>query len=112
MRCCKGVDGIELVPYDKYLWLFLDTIKKYPPASEDHLLRNVERLLDKLTLHESLGKQFRYPEKIATSISVVNKGLFNVFTGSLSLFVPIIDWNRITWSFGAAKPIFFVDTQN
>lgn len=110
MHCYKGVDCIELVPYDKYLWLFLDTIREYPPEDEDQL-QNVEGLLDKLTMHGSLGKQFRYPDKIATSIDVVNNGLFKVFTGSPLLFVPRIDWDRISWPVRAAKPIFFIDTQ-
>jgi hypothetical protein len=54
VRCRKGVDCIELVPYDKYLWFFLETIRDYPPASKEQTLQDVDGLLEKSTLHESL----------------------------------------------------------
>jgi hypothetical protein len=110
VRCCKGVECIEVIPYDKYLWLFLDTIKRYPPADEE---QDVEAFLEKLALDETLAtNKFEYPEKVASAISIVMKGLVNVYTGSPLLLVRRIDWNPPTSdSSEPSKPIFYVETK-
>lgn len=32
-KCGEGVETIELVPYDRYLWLFLKGMDKHPPGN-------------------------------------------------------------------------------
>jgi hypothetical protein len=46
----------QVVPYDKYLWLFLDMITEYPPADE-HNTQNEKGLLNKLKMHGILEKK-------------------------------------------------------
>lgn len=108
--CCKGVECIEVIPYDNNLSLFLDTLKKYPVANE---YQSVEGLMGKLALDDAtVAKSFHYPDEIAAALSIVMEGLANVYTSSPLLIVPRIDWNPPTSeSSDSPTPIFLVDTK-
>ncbi|KAE9381199.1 hypothetical protein N431DRAFT_424790 [Stipitochalara longipes BDJ] len=106
--CVPGVDLIELVPYDRYLWLFVNTIQKYPPANDtDALTASFHRLT--LNLSEAMGTTLiqegttsqvqgeshfypSYPTDIISSIQTAMDGLFYVYTGSTMLVIPRFRW--------------------
>lgn len=69
-HCCKGVDCIEVVPYDKYLWLFLDMIKKHPPSKEGYLWL----FLDKIQQHPpSEEDHYAQMERLTEKMTLVDK---------------------------------------
>ncbi|ESZ98100.1 hypothetical protein SBOR_1479 [Sclerotinia borealis F-4128] len=104
-HCKPGTDLVELVPYDRYLWLLLETLDKHP---FDIGITGLEDTLAKVTLHneeqgtdaENTGlstvdkenpSRFQYPEEIADELRTVLKGLMYVYTEPPSL-VPRIQW--------------------
>lgn len=122
-RCYRGIENIEIIPYDRHLWFFLTTIKDFPhddrqvievdksmrdavgqQSSTPVALKGQPRLLKSIS--DATVKVFQYPEEIASSISVVMNGLVNIYTGSPLLIVPRIDWTS-----DPKKPVFFVDTE-
>lgn len=140
VRCCKAVDCIEVIPYDKYLWLFLDTVKRYPPANAEHCMEEVYEIsiLNDVAVSSSLHPtpsvskspsiatpeqfgsvapeslapmKFEYPVDIAIAIAIVMKGLVNVYTGSELLLVPRIDWSPTSSSSDPPRPVFLFDTK-
>ncbi|KAF7508941.1 hypothetical protein GJ744_008497 [Endocarpon pusillum] len=126
--CCPGVDNIELVPYDRCLWTFLESLERHPPMNVDLGFRNTPQ---NMPLSEEAGQvvdsrsqvagpgdelcgPFRYPEDIATSIEVVMDGLMYVYTGSPLLVVPRIQWSPTSAcgsSSGEWKPRFFINKE-
>ncbi|KAF7942185.1 hypothetical protein BELL_0008g00160 [Botrytis elliptica] len=114
---------IELVPYDRYLRLLLDTLAKYPLDVE---VTGLEETLASVSLHN--GRQgttledtklatiperdpndFKYPEEIAASLRVVLKGLMYIYTEP-PLTIPRIQWESLRDENSSEKwPRFFVD---
>jgi hypothetical protein len=78
-KCCPGIDLIELIPYDRYLKSFLDTLSRFPV---DHV--GVEGRLKGLFIDEGKATKkpapFQYPENIAADIERVLDGLMYVYT--------------------------------
>ncbi|RDL40059.1 uncharacterized protein BP5553_00038 [Venustampulla echinocandica] len=110
-KCFRGVDFIELIPYDRYLLLFLETLEKYPPESPD---LDISGRLQKIALKEDGDKAqpFQYPEDISANLEVVMNGLMYVYTGSPLLVVPRIQWpeNEALESSGRNQsPVFLID---
>jgi hypothetical protein len=112
-RCRAGADNIELVPYDRFLWTFLECLEKYPPLSVD---AGAENRLQSTSLDvegkfaetkQDLSKPFAYPEDITATINVVMDGLMYVYTGSPLLVVPRIQWS----STSGEKPVFFINKE-
>ena len=87
-KCCPGIDLIELIPYDRYLMSFLDTLERFPVDHE-----GVEGKLKSTFIDEGTKKPeedhepFQYPENIATNIEIVLDGLMYVYT-QYPLMVP------------------------
>ncbi|TGO10286.1 hypothetical protein BTUL_0139g00120 [Botrytis tulipae] len=114
---------IELVPYDRYLRLLLDTLDKYPL---DVKVTGLEETLAKVSLHNG-GQEtnledtelatiserdpidFKYPENIAASLRVVFKGLMYIYTEP-PLTIPRFQWESLRDENSSEKwPRFFVD---
>jgi hypothetical protein len=98
--CKEGVDNIELVPYDRYLWLFLDTLKTHPYDEErTRTIRDSHASLsaefDALTMGENAldrsGTTSDYPPEIRAKLEKVLEGLAYVYTGSSQLMVERIE---------------------
>ncbi|APA09602.1 hypothetical protein sscle_05g043720 [Sclerotinia sclerotiorum 1980 UF-70] len=98
---------ILLVPYDRYLWLLLETLAKHPLDFEvtglEESLAKVSLLDQKQGTHSrdiepssTLSKNntnvFRYPENIAENLRTVLKGLMYIYTKP-PLTVPRIQWS-------------------
>ncbi|KAF5871800.1 uncharacterized protein Bfra_008824 [Botrytis fragariae] len=114
---------IELVPYDRYLQLLLDTLAKYPLDIE---VTGLEETLANVSLHngcqettlegtelatilESDPNDFMYPENITASLRVVLKGLMYIYTEP-PLTIPRIQWEPPKDDNSSGKwPRFFVD---
>ncbi|TGO65546.1 hypothetical protein BCON_0002g01320 [Botryotinia convoluta] len=114
---------IELVPYDRYLRLLLDTLANYPFDVE---VTGLEETLANVSLHnggqgttlentESATisardhNDFKYPENIAVSLRVVLKGLMYIYTEP-PLTIPRIQWESLGDINSSEKwPRFFVD---
>ncbi|ERF73744.1 hypothetical protein EPUS_00998 [Endocarpon pusillum Z07020] len=126
--CYPGVDNIELVPYDRCLWTFLESLEKHPPGNVDvgflntpqnmSLSEEAGQVVDSRSQVAGPGEElcgpFRYPEDIATSIEVVMDGLMYVYTGSPLLVVPRIQWSPTSAcgsSLGETKPRFFINQE-
>jgi hypothetical protein len=103
--CVLGVDLIELVPYDRYLRLFLNTLPKHPPANDVDTLTssfcNVNiNLIEAFgtssrnngTTNQVQGESYNYPPNIASSLQTAMDGLFYVYTGSTELVIPRFRW--------------------
>ena len=123
-RCTQGVDLIELVPYDQYLWLFLETLEKHPPADD---IEGVAAALQRVTLTEAMGtsslpdrnigeaqtEKYRYPDDITANITLVVDGLFYVYTGS-QLIVPRIQFLAAMKPYSVnnvKNPRFFIESK-
>jgi hypothetical protein len=103
--CNVKVDRPILVPYNRYLCLFLDTIASHPPEVEYNVEEKMAKVVfNNKTKAESQEKTFQYPEVIATNIKIVLDGLAQVYTGNPLHFVPRIDWGGAVAS--ASKPVF------
>lgn len=98
--CRKGIDNIELVPYDRYLWLFLDTLvaHSYDHNADDNIDKSREYLykhMSKLAVSrsESDGGASTdvYPPNIRVKIDKVLEGFGHVYTGSAQLSVERIE---------------------
>ncbi|KAF7888237.1 uncharacterized protein EAF02_002778 [Botrytis sinoallii] len=114
---------IELVPYDRYLRLLLDTLAKYPLDVE---VTGLEETLASVSLHdggqgttledtklatipERDPNDFKYSEEIAASLRVVLKGLMYIYTEP-PLTIPRIQWESLRDENSSEKwPRFFVD---
>jgi hypothetical protein len=122
-RCYPGVDLIELIPYDRYLWLFLDTLEKHPPMDD---IEGIEAGLRKVTLSEAMGassmldgtnrkvqgEKYQYPADITANIKVVMKGLFYVYTGSPLLIIPRVQLPAASKPYfvnSGKKPRFYIE---
>lgn len=119
LGCAKGVELIELVPYDRYLWLFQKGMFKHPRVSSEEAKPNksfmaMKDISEALTQEveeersEDLPKPYEYPKNIADDLDVVLEGLNYVYTGSSSSSrkVPRIQWRDVD---GEQKPVFFDD---
>ncbi|KAF7911128.1 uncharacterized protein EAF01_002636 [Botrytis porri] len=114
---------IELVPYDRYLRLLLDTLAKYPLDVE---VTGLEESLANVSLHNS-GQgitlentesatisqidpdDFKYPDYIAAGLKVVLKGLMYIYTEP-PLTIPRIQYESLGNDNSSEKwPRFFVD---
>ncbi|KAH8770322.1 hypothetical protein BGZ57DRAFT_441715 [Hyaloscypha finlandica] len=123
--CVAGVDLIELVPYDRYLWVFLDTLKKHPPVGiMDDLSASLQSISLSLTevmgtnpmpegaTGQMHGENYRYPPDTADNIRIAMDGLFYVYTGSTLLIVPRIHWPAAMepdFDNYVQNPRFFID---
>ena len=99
-NCYPGIDFIELVPYDRFLWFFLDNLETYPlddpefeAGQQFQKLSIASALTDTTASDEESTTKFQYPEDIALSIKVVMDGLMYVYTHS-RLVVPRIRWRK------------------
>jgi hypothetical protein len=114
-HCTLGVDLIQLVPYDRSLWLILETLEKHPPLDA---MEGTEVSLRNFALAEAIGtsqtlntmsetprEKFRYLSDIASNIKIGMEGLFYVYTGLLLLEIPRIQWPA------EQKPRFHVETK-
>ncbi|KAB8304386.1 hypothetical protein EYC80_003790 [Monilinia laxa] len=121
--CIPGTHLVELVPYDRYLWLLFETLDKRPfdvgaNELEDSLarasLRNEEQRIDSrnhVLTHVSteISSTLKYPEEIADSLKTVLKGLMYIYTEP-PLLVPRIQWHQDGNQSSTEKwPRFFVD---
>ncbi|TEY52448.1 hypothetical protein BOTCAL_0258g00180 [Botryotinia calthae] len=114
---------IELVPYDLYLRLLLDTLAKYPLDVE---VTGLEETLANVSLHngaqgatlentesatmiERQPNDFKYSDDIANSLRTVLKGLMYIYTEP-SLTIPRVQWESLRDVDSSGKwPRFFVD---
>lgn len=114
---------IELVPYDRYLRLLLDTVAKYPLDVEvtglEETLANVSlhnggkgaflENAESATMTETQPNDFKYPEDIADSLRTVLKGLMYKYTEP-QLTRPRVQWEPLRDVDSSEKwPRFFVD---
>ncbi|KAF7863822.1 hypothetical protein EAF04_006787 [Stromatinia cepivora] len=122
-QCKPGTDLIQLVPYDRYLWLLLETLAKYPIDSE---VTGLEENLARVSLqNEEQGRDLgdtelsvvsknkptvlQYPENIAENLRTVLEGLMYIYTEP-PLNVPRIQWGPTGNSSSSEKwPKFLVD---
>lgn len=78
---------IELIPYDRYLWLFMDMLQKYPVAEKLH----IDELVSNLTINSTPSGQrlavYDYRPDVLEDIKLVLKGLKFVYTGNPLLVV-------------------------
>jgi hypothetical protein len=87
-KCCPGIDLIELIPYDRYLMSFLDTLERFPVDHEGVEGKLKSMFIDEGTKKpEEDRKPFQYPENIAADIEIVLDGLMYVYT-QYPLMVP------------------------
>ncbi|KAJ8066214.1 hypothetical protein OCU04_005299 [Sclerotinia nivalis] len=113
----------DLIPYDRYLWLLLETLAKHPldfgiTGLEENLakvsLQNKEQGTDlgdiKLsTVPKNNPIVFQYPENIAENLRTVLKGLMYIYTEP-PLTVPRIQWGPTRNASSSEKwPKFLVD---
>jgi hypothetical protein len=96
---------VEIIPYDRYLWLLLDTLEKHPFYMESlELEDSFQRMvlepqplpakLDNLPLlctAEKKESDSQYPEEIAGHLRIALKGLVYVYTED-NVTVPRIEW--------------------
>ena len=102
--CPVNIDGPILVPYDRYLWLFLDAMAAHP--NEDG--NEIDTKLAKMTINGT-SATFRYPEDVAANIKIVLAGLSHVYASSPLHIVNRIDWTPSTTKLieeDKSKPIF------
>ena len=120
-KCRPGIDLIELIPYDRYLWLFLETMEKHPIDNDnpgDDVSSGTKPLFDAdgtTTIPDSTGESdanttFTYPEDIFKGIEVVMDGLMYLYTGSPLLMVPRIDWSPARGPYNPeGMPVFYIN---
>ncbi|PQE08526.1 AAA ATPase central domain protein [Rutstroemia sp. NJR-2017a BBW] len=96
---------IEIIPYDRYLWLMLDTLEKHPfhmesPELEESFRKMVlepqplPTNLDRLPLLCTADKKesaSQYPEEIAGHLRTALKGLAYVYNED-DVIMPRIEW--------------------
>jgi len=103
--CGQAVDGLILVPYDRYLEMFLDVFRKHPLSGSES--NDIYSKLENLSLNTEVkvdtkpGKSI-YPDNIAADLQVVLKGITYVYTGSPLRIIPRIDWT-------ARVPVFLIN---
>ncbi|KAA8575034.1 hypothetical protein EYC84_004255 [Monilinia fructicola] len=119
--CIPGTHLVELVPYDRYLWLLFETLDKHPfdvgaNGLEDSLarvsLQNKEQGIDLRNsalshVPKDISSAFVYPEEIADSLRTVLKGLMYIYTEP-PLTVPRIRWPQYGNESSEKRPEFFV----
>ncbi|CAD6442047.1 bab47929-61ff-4ac5-be38-8341d381e113 [Sclerotinia trifoliorum] len=113
---------MQLVPYDRYLWLLLETLAKHPldfeVTSLEESLARVSLLNQEQGTHSgdteiSIASKnnsvvFQYPENIAKNLRTVLKGLMYIYTEP-SLTVPRIQLGPTENASSSEKwPKFFV----
>lgn len=96
-KSCGGAGELILVPYDRYLRLFLENLTRR--HSIDGEINANTFNFENISLHdkksatdEAIVTPYECPEDIAASLKVVMAGLFHVYTGSPLRIVPRIDW--------------------
>ncbi|QSZ37674.1 hypothetical protein DSL72_008773 [Monilinia vaccinii-corymbosi] len=120
--CIPGTHMVELVPYDRYLWLLLETLDKHPFEDranelEDGLakvsLQNQEQGINpghiaRPPVSGDALNTFQYPEEVADGLETVLRGLMYIYTEP-PLVVPRIRWPPETNESSPEKrPKFFV----
>lgn len=81
-RCREAIDNIELVPYDRYLWFFLEMLEEHPTAEENSLDAIVMKLSISPDAKQSKNPAYDYPLEIAAEIEKVLKGISFVYVRS------------------------------
>jgi hypothetical protein len=107
-KCVVGVDVIELLPYDQYLWMFLGTVEKYPPRNAN---LDVVVQIEKLSVENGDQIPWEYPESIQCDLKLVMDGLMYLYTGDAELVVPRIQWPEKSKELHEPKPTFFINKE-
>ncbi|EPE28132.1 hypothetical protein GLAREA_04923 [Glarea lozoyensis ATCC 20868] len=87
-KCVAGAELIELVPYDRYLRIFLGALEKYPPSA-----KQLEADFDKLSLDNGADTPCVYPQSIMDDLEIAVKGLRYVYNRDPDIRIPRIQWN-------------------
>lgn len=93
-KCIEGADVIPLVPYDKYLWSFLDYVESHSSADDvSDKLRDlsIEKPGNIATPEKKLRK---YPDEIDADIKIVMSGMNHIYTDSGNPILPRIQINE------------------
>jgi hypothetical protein len=107
-KCVVGVDVIELLPYDQYLWMFLGTVEKYPPRNAN---LDIVVQMEKLPVEKGDQTPWEYPESIQRDLKLVMDGLMYLYTGDAEFVVPRIQWPEKSKEQHDPKPTFFINKE-
>jgi hypothetical protein len=89
-KCMAGAELIELVPYDRYLRIFLGALEKYPPGA-----KQLEDEFDELSLNRGTDTPRVYPQSIMNDLGIAVKGLRYVYNRDPDVNIPRIQWTSL-----------------